>query len=208
MLILDRQAVEIAFFHPTDTDSDGEVLKLHYQDRFYDFIQAFCHSKLTEATDRYLKLTAERGKICLLIRESEHYSLWQLEAPPVLPSPVPSKSTELHQAGIWFCQELWLRLNDLLGKKQIESIGQDLLTTIPPLHSWENIDRLLAIDPLNFSDRSICKELEIETIIRVISSLTQKKLGHKFAEELITAIAADMPDSLRSALTPILYLRD
>jgi hypothetical protein len=213
MLIIDRQAVEIEFLQPNN--SNIGILKLCYQERQYDFIRAFSADKLTEATHFYLHVKSERGDNLLLIREVDYYSLWQLDSPRSLPLASSVVYTDLQQAGIWFFQELWLRLTELLGRNQLESLGQNLFMAAPSLQCWEDLERLLNLDPIALSEPraqqsrdlshgGLWTEAEIEQLVCRLSRLAQKQLGESFVREIVEIILTEMPDRLKFSLTPIL----
>jgi hypothetical protein len=202
MLIIDRQDVDICSVPAVG--GSGEVLQLIYQQENYAFIQAFSSENLTTATNQYQKLIVNSGDLLLLIREDEYYSLWRAELDRTAPSFIPVKITGSQRSGLWLVQELWLRLEDLVGPNQVRTIGEDILKTVSKLQSWEEIERLLSIDPLTTIELAELTDRDLEIIVNLLYSCTQRKLGQQFTTEMVEAILLDLPPEIRSGVTEIL----
>ncbi len=169
----------------------------------------------------------------VLIREEKYFSLWEISRSlPVQmimattfsvdhPSQVPANfagtnqqspqpSLILQQASVWLFQELWLQWQELLGTGQVSVFAKNLLTLIPQVQAWADLDRLLALDPLN-SDQLAAhlitwSKLDLAMFDRQLYQLTQKKMGQQFGTKLTLEIIESMPANLRSALLEILDL--
>jgi hypothetical protein len=202
MLIIDRQIVEIDFVPAAGANSD--LLRLTYRQQSYDFVQAFSIDKLTAAINAYQTIRGSDIDGFLLIREAKYYSLWRLVrglvSPPIACLPI----TKLQRSGLWFFQELWLRLDDLLGNQQVQVIGQNLLASVPQIPSWEGLEMVLEIDPSTMTEPQIWTDRDIITVVRLIHGLTQTKLGDRFTTEIIESILLDMPLEFRGEIRAIL----
>jgi hypothetical protein len=198
MLIINCQDVEICFV--PGVGSDGERLELIYQQQKYDFVQAFYIDKLTTAIHTYQQLTAGSDNLFLLIREAKYYSIWRSKTVVVTPSAIQNQIAVRQRAGLWFFQELWLRLEDLLGSKQVRTIGQEFLAAVPQLKSGEELERLLTLDPLTKFELENWHDLDIEKMLCLFQNLTQRKLGYQFTTDILEAILLDLPPELRSEL--------
>jgi hypothetical protein len=197
-------------------------LRLNYQAQVYHLHQAFAVPKFDAAaatlTDKvqqqWQQLTATHGDRYLLVREVGYYSLWELARPNGLSSALAiefidrqiSIELSLQQASIWLFQELWLRLEDLVGARQLQALADSLLAVTPQLKSWVDLDRLLTLDPLKTDQLSTWIDHDFATFDRQLYHLTQRKLGQKFGTELTIDIIQNMPERLQLVLEPVLDL--
>jgi hypothetical protein len=220
MSIVDQQLVDIEIV--TSSSGVGSELRLNYQAQVYHLHQAFAVPKLDAAaatlTDKvqqqWQQLTATHGDRYLLVREVGYYSLWELARPNALSSALAiefidrqiSVELSLQQASIWLFQELWLRLEDLVGARQLQALADSLLAVTPQLKSWVDLDRLLTLDPLKTDRLSTWIDHDFATFDRQLYHLTQRKLGQKFGTELTIDIIQNMPERLQLVLEPVLDL--
>jgi hypothetical protein len=220
MSIVDQQLVDIEIV--TSFSGVGSELRLNYQAQVYHLHQAFAVPKLDAAvatlTDKvqqqWQQLTATHGDRYLLVREVGYYSLWELARPNGLSSTLAiefidrqiSIELSLQQASIWLFQELWLRLEDLVGARQLQALADSLLAVTPQLKSWVDLDQLLTLDPLKTDQLSTWIDHDFATFARQLYHLTQRKLGQKFGTELTIDIIQNMPERLQLVLEPVLDL--
>ncbi len=205
------------------SDEHKSVLKLSYQSRSYDLVQAFGSHQRERAEQKLqqLSMVARSGvERYLLVKEVGYYSLWELdislnssdrndrsqcESPP-LSQCQHQIDLELQQASIWLFQELWLQWQDLLGTRQLQVFADSLLAANPQLGSWVDLDRLLNLDPLGIDKLESWSELDLIGFDRQLYQLTQKKLGQQFGTKLMIEIIQLMPDSLRLRLLEVIEL--
>lgn len=214
MSIVAAQLVKIAI--STGADDRTSRLKLDYQGQTYDLVRVFASHKLdrdpTAASQLQQAIDAANG--CLVVAEANYYSLWTLDrqlmssalTSPTQAAPTEATGLELQQASIWLVQELWIQWEGLLGAKQLQVIADDLIAMTPPLKSRQDLDRLLALDPLTPAKLSKWTETDLETFDRQLYHITQHKIGRQFGIELTTEIVSSMPDLLQTTLRSILEL--
>ncbi len=118
-----------------------------------------------------------------------------------------SRELDLQQASIWLFQESWLRLEDLIGARQLQLSADNLLVITPQVKSLVDLDRLLTLDPLTNGKLGSWSADDFATFDRQIYHLTQRKLGQKFGTELTLDIIQSMPERLQLVLDSILDLR-
>ncbi len=222
MSIVDQQLVDIEIV--TSSGGVGSELKLNYQGQAYHLRQAFAVPKLDSLAatlrdrveQQWQKLTTASGDRYLLVREVGYYSLWELTQSAVAKAQASTGAIPggfqremsielgLQQASIWLFQELWLRLEDLIGARQLELSADSLLTVTPQIKSWVDLDRLLTLDPLKTGKLGAWADDDFARFDRQLYQLTQRKLGHKFGTELTLDILQTMPERLQLILASIL----
>ncbi|WP_309739513.1 MULTISPECIES: hypothetical protein [unclassified Chamaesiphon] len=193
-------------------------LRLTYQNRKYDLLQAFSTHKLDAAQHQWQHLMS-LDRIYnpavidryLLVGEVGYYSLWALDrgsAQPVQPAQrndlQREPRLELQQASLWLFQELWLQWQDLVGARQLTVFAENLVAHTPQLQSRTDVDRLLELDPLTPTRLLKWTELDFKTFDRQLYHLTQQKIGHQFGKKIAIEIIESMPELLRSSLVDTL----
>lgn len=203
MAIIDALLVNIEISIRTK-DRDAR-LQLNYQGNNYDLVQAFASHKLELAQQRWQHQMAVDPMaigLYLLVRETNHYSLWVLDR--IIDRSGPISETHYHlglqQASIWLFQELWIQWQDLLGERQLEIFAENLLDASSYLKSTEDLDRLLSLDPLRSEQISDWSHADLIKFDQQLYSLTNKKMGQQFGHRLITDIIESMPESLQVTL--------
>jgi hypothetical protein len=212
MSIIDLQLATIEISTLTG-DKNSAELRLNYQGKIYNLVQAFASHKLERAQQRLDQLIAKtsdpinisgKGRY-LLVREVGYYSLWGLELGQ---EPVDlaegSNDLALQQASIWLFQELWLQWQDLLGARQVDIFTEDLLTVNSHIQSRVEIDRLLNLDSLAPARLGAWSKLDFITFDRQLYQLTLKKIGQQLGTQLTIDIIQSMPNLLQSILVDIL----
>lgn len=209
MSILDQQLVNIAIV--TSAGGIGSELRLEYRGQVYQFYQAFAMPKLDGSImmaeeERIIQkcpqLVGKSAEQYLLVRETGYYSLWEIG----LAAQKTSIEIYLQQASIWLFQELWLRLQDLMGVRQLQTLADSLLLATPAAQVWLDLDQLLMLDPLSSNRLNGWLEDDFREFDRQLYHLTQSKLGHKFITELATEILEAMPTELQLILANILNI--
>ena len=217
MSITDSQLVNIEIATLPHRGISG--LRLTYQDRKYDLIQAFSDRKLDAAQQQWRQLmslpnTTENSAATdryLLLREVGYYSLWALDRSLPMSSIARPQTDghhelglELQQASLWLVQELWLQWQDLVGARQLQVFAENLVMHTPPLQSRADLDRLLALEPMATARLAVWTELDFRTFARQVYHLTQQKLGQQFGTQIVSDIIQSMPELLRSTLVDTL----
>ena len=215
MSIVEQQLVDIEIVN--NSSGNESALRLNYQGGTYHLYQAFAippiESLAVTVTNRvqqqWQELTLVNGDRYLIVREINYYSLWESSISTDL---MIDRYTQenlnqlgLQQASLWLFQELWYRLEDSIGPRQLQSLADSLLAVTPQVNSWLDLDRLLHINPLK-ADKLEWTVEEFGTFDRQLYHLTQGKLGKKFGTELTINIIQTMPERLQLVLEPILNI--
>ena len=208
MSIIEQQLVDIEIV--TIPGKKRANLRLTYQGETYHLQQAFAEIKLAFAQQQWQQLKLVHGDRYLLVREVGYYSLWEMDGRggnihhsstdlPELAMQI-SSELELQQASLWFFQELWLQLEDLIGSRQLQLLAKNLFTVVPHLQSALDLDRLLKLDPLSGGGLELWTEEDLIGFDRQLDRLTQQKLGKQFGAELVLDIIASLPPQLQGKL--------
>jgi hypothetical protein len=212
MSIVEQQLVDIEIVTiPGKKRSD---LRLSYQGQTYYLHQAFAEIKLAQAQQQWQQLTLAHGDRYLLVREVGYYSLWEMDGAgvklersltnvPELAMLQRRVELELQQASLCFFQELWLRLEDLIGSRQLKLLANSLFTVVPHLQSGLDLDRLLKLDPLSGDRLESWTDEDLIIFDRQLDLLTQQKLGKQFGAELVLDVIESIPEQLRGKLTGV-----
>ncbi len=211
MSIVEQQLVDIEIV--TIPGKKRADLRLTYQGQKYYLHQAFAEIKLAQAQQQWQQLKLIHGDRYLLVREVGYYSLWEIDELEAQiytsPTDVPkigiqiSSELALQQASLCFFQELWLRLEDLIGARQLQSVANNLCTVVPHLQSVLDLDRLLKLDPLSGDRLEPWTEEDFIVFDRQLDLLTQQKLGKQFGAELVLDVIESIPEPLRGKLSGV-----
>jgi hypothetical protein len=212
MSIVEQQLVDIEIVTiPGKKRSD---LRLNYQGQTYYLHQAFAEPKLAQAQQQWQQLNLAHGDRYLLVREIGYYSLWELDGLGKNLKKSATNNTpkiafqtsielELQQASICFFQELWLRLEDLIGPRQLQLLATDLFAVVPHVQSAIDLARLLQLDPLSNARLEHWTEEDLIIFDRQLQRLTQQKLGKQFGAELVLDVIESIPEQLRGKLSGV-----
>ncbi len=201
MSIVEQQLVDIEIVTiPGKKRSD---LRLNYQEQTYHLHQAFAESKLAQAQAQLQQLKLAHGDRYLLVREVGYYSLWEIDGRKLINEAeivIELQRLEVQQASLCFFQELWFRLEDLIGARQLQLLANDLFMVVPALKSVLDIDRLLKFDPLSTDRLAAWTDNDFIILDRQLDRLTQQKLGKQFGSELVLDTIESIPVQLRSRI--------
>jgi hypothetical protein len=211
MSIVEQQLVDIEIVTiPGKKRSD---LRLNYQGQTYYLHQAFAETKLAQAQQQWQQLKLAHGDRYLLVREVGYYSLWEIDglgekiqhsltnvSEPAIQMSI---ELELQQASLCFFQELWLRLEDLIGSRQLQLLANNLFAVVPHVQSALDLDRLLQLDPLSNDRLEAWTEEDLIIFDRQLERLTQQKLGKQFGSELVLDVIESIPEQLRGKLSGV-----
>lgn len=222
MSIINQQLVDIQIV--ASADGIGGVLQLQYQGQIYHLQQAFSLPKsdslaailLDRINQKYQKLAAASGSQFLLVQETAYYSCWELtqsrsnQRQSVAGSVsgqldrATKNDLELQQASIWLFQELWSRLEESIGSRQLKLSANSLLAVTPQIKSWVDLDVLLTLDPLQSAKLGSWTDDDFTIFSRQIYEIVQRKLGRKFGSELTFYVIQNMPEPLQLVLRNII----
>lgn len=158
MFILKRQDVDIKTVqHPR---KDQQIPILHYQGQTFRLLSVFNAAQEEDARALWRDLTDNRGKACVLLEETERFSVWGkirlenlAEEAETAHSEGPLADQFLIQGCLLLLQALFIDIEDLLGNKQAQLFEQDvagILTqeNFPQVTSEKVVKVLLTMDPL------------------------------------------------------------
>lgn len=200
MFILKRQDVEISSIqHP---NRDQQIPILSYQGQTFRLIQVFAANQGEEAKSFWRDLTDNRGKACVLLEESDRYSVWgkiRLEQLGQEGSPDP-KLIPFTQASLLLLQTVYIDIEDLLGARQANLFQKDILEVFrhwhfPQADSPEAVKNLLTVDPLTALQIPVWEEHHLTTLLQELHRLGKAYFGNNNFAEGVGDILQDMPAS-------------
>jgi hypothetical protein len=204
MLLLDRDLVQINITSPKGDEEISE-LELNYAGRTYHLVQAFAQPRLDRIQQLLQRLKPNQRDRYLVVREPAFYSLWSLAVSKKADLSVDRTIVSI-QASCWFFQEMWLQLEDLLGKKQTQQLGDRLLANTPQIQSKSDFVRLLTIEPMTIQSDAPWMEQDLVALIHQFDLLIQKKLDRTFIRQLAIEIIENMPQHLQPQIQQLLNL--
>ncbi|MBE9029450.1 hypothetical protein IQ266_06695 [filamentous cyanobacterium LEGE 11480] len=203
MFILKRQDVDITSVqHPT---KDQKIPILNYQGMTFRLLNIFPANQQDEARALWRELTDNQGKACVLLEETERYSIWgkvRLEQlVGELSVPKPSKATSggvvspvFTQACLLMLQAIYIDVEDLLGAKQSEAFQRDLMqlfkqgqfaNTATP----DAVIQLLTFDPLNSLQPPPWQEPQLVKLLQDMHHLGKSYFGgNSFNKRVLEAL--------------------
>jgi hypothetical protein len=209
MFILKRQDVEITNVqHPT---KDQKIPILNYQGMTFRLLNVFAGSQADEARSLWRELTDNQGKACVLLEESERYSIWgkvrldQLVtelAAPTMPqqagnAPGGAISPVFIQACLLMLQAMYVDVEDLLGAKQSAAFQRDLVQVFkqgqfPDTSSPDAVIQLLTYDPLNSLQPPAWREQHLLTLLQDLHRLGKSYFGGNSFTKRVLEVLQDL----------------
>ncbi|RZM74702.1 Npun_F0813 family protein [Leptolyngbya iicbica] len=156
MFILKRQDVDIKNVqHPS---KEQPIPILYYQGQTFRLLSVFAAAQEEEAMALWRDLTDNRGKACVLLEETERFSIWgkirldALDQDSSQGSGQPAAQA-LIQGCLLILQALFIDIEDLLGAKQANLFESEISSALmqwrfPQVNSEKAIKSLLTMDPL------------------------------------------------------------
>lgn len=156
MFILKRQDVDIKNVqHPS---KEQPIPILYYQGQTFRLLSVFAAAQEEEAMALWRDLTDNRGKACVLLEETERFSIWgkirldALDQDSSQGSGQPAAQA-LIQGCLLILQALFIDIEDLLGAKQANLFESEITSALmqwrfPQINSEKAIKSLLTMDPL------------------------------------------------------------
>jgi hypothetical protein len=205
MFILQRQDVEITSVqHPT---KDQKIPILNYQSMTFRLLNVFAGNQADEARSLWRELTDNQGKACVLLEETDRYSIWgkvrldQLVGELTTATAKSSRSgsstalSPVHtQACLLMLQAIYVDVEDLLGAKQGEAFQRDLsqifkqgqfANTATP----DAVIQLLTYDPLNSLQPPPWQPQQLVTLLQDMHRLGKSYFGgNSFNKRVLEAL--------------------
>lgn len=200
MFILKRQDVEISSIqHPK---REQQIPILTYQGQTFRLISVFGPNQAEEAKAFWRDLTDNRGKVCVLLEETDRYSVWgkiRLEQLGTEVSP-DSKVVVYTQACLLLLQTVYMDVEDLLGARQAGLFQKDISNVFrqwhfPQADAPEAVKHLLTVDPLTTLQVPPWEEHHLITLLQELYRLGKAYFGNTNFAEGVSDILQDMPAS-------------
>lgn len=198
MFILKRQDVEISSIqHPK---RDQQIPILNYQGQTFRLLKMFGANEEEDAKAYWRDLTDHQGKACVLLEESDRYSVWgkiRLDQLGTEPGADP-RIVPCTQACLLLLQTVYLDVEDLLGGRQAGLFQKDIAEIFKQWHfpqadSPQAVKHLLTIDPLNALQLPPWEEHHLITLLQELYRLGKEYFGNTNFAEGVSDILQDMP---------------
>lgn len=197
MLILKRKDVDIANVqHPK---REQPIPILNYQGQTFRLISVFSANQEEEARGFWRDLTDNQGKFCILLEETERFSVWGKIRVEQLGSEedTSSRIIPLTQASILLLQAVYFDLEDLFGVRQAEKFGNDLMKTLKPwnfprLKDGQEFGKIIDADPLE-AGVPPWEEHHLITLLQEMYRIGKAYFGNGSFAEGIDELLEDMP---------------
>ncbi len=205
MFILKRQDVEITSIqHPK---RDQQIPILNYQGQTFRLINVFNAQQAEEARAFWRDLTDNRGKACVLLEETDRYSVWGKVRLEQLANEEggggDALSPVLTQGCLLLLQAVYFDIEDLLGNRQAKSFQQDIGKVFkqgkfPQTDSPDAVKTLLTVDPLTSLQVPAWQDNHLNMLLEELYRLGKDYFGNTSFAEGINEIIQDMSSSDRS----------
>jgi hypothetical protein len=200
MFILKRQDVEISSMkHPK---RDQQIPVLSYQGQAFRLISVFSASQAEEAKAFWRELTDNRGKACVLLEESDRYSVWGKVRLEQIGNDglVDTKIIPFTQACLLLLQTVYLDVEDLLGNRQAKLFQKDIghvfqQWRFPQADTPQSVENLLSLDPLEMLQVPPWEEHHLITLLQELYRIGKAYFGNSNFAEGIGDIIADLPEN-------------
>ena len=202
MFILKRQDVEISSIqHPK---KDQQIPILHYQGQTFRLISVFNAAQEEDAKAFWRDLTDNRGKACVLLEESDRYSVWGKVRLEQLTADIGDQggdnvsSPAFVQAVLLLLQAVYLDIEDLLGAKQAGTFQKEITTVFqqgrfPQADSPDAINQLLTVDPLAFLQIPPWQEHHLNMLLQELYRIGKQHFGNASFTKRVMDVLQDMP---------------
>lgn len=199
MFILKPQDVEISSIqHPK---RDQQIPILNYQGQTFRLLNVFNAKQAEEAKAFWRDLTDNQGKACVLLEESDRYSVWGKIRLDQLANDAGSdtKIVPLTQACLLLLQAMYIDIEDLLGARQAGLFQKDLGELLrqgnfPEANSPTAVNSLLTEDPLDNSKVPHWEEHHVTTLLQELHRLGKAYFGNTNFANAVRDTLQDMPD--------------
>lgn len=198
MLILKRQDVEISSMqHPK---REQQIPILNYQGQTFRLISVFAANQEDEARNFWRDLTDNRGKFCVLLEETDRYSVWgrvRLEQIGS-DSAADAKAVPFTQACLLLLQTVYLDVEDLLGARQAKLFQQEITHVFQQWHfpqadTPEAVKHWLESDPIG-TQVPPWDEHHLIALLQELYRIGKEYFGNTNFAEGVRDIIQDMPE--------------
>lgn len=197
MLILKRQDVEIANVqHPK---REQQIPILNYQGQTFRLISVFSANQEDEARGFWRDLTDNQGKFCILLEETERFSVWGKIKLDQLGSDedTSSRIDSLTKACIILLQTVYFEMEDLFGARQTEQFAKELMKVFqqwrfPQMNNLNDFNQIIDLDPLS-GNIPHWEEHHLITLLQELYRIGKAYFGNDNFAEGIKELLADMP---------------
>ena len=202
MFILKRQDVEISSIqHPK---KDQQIPILHYQGQTFRLISVFNAAQEEDAKAFWRDLTDNRGKACVLLEESDRYSVWGKVRLEQLTADIGDQggdnvsSPAFVQAVLLLLQAVYLDIEDLLGAKQAGTFQKEITAVFqkgrfPQADSPDAINQLLTVDPLASLQIPPWQEHHLNMLLQELYRIGKQHFGNASFTKRVMDVLQDMP---------------
>jgi hypothetical protein len=202
MFILKRQDVEISSIqHPK---KDQQIPILHYQGQTFRLISVFNAAQEEDAKAFWRDLTDNRGKSCVLLEESDRYSVWGKVRLEQLTADIGEQGGDnvsfpaFVQAVLLLLQAVYLDIEDLLGAKQAGTFQKEITAVFqkgrfPQADSPDAINQLLTVDPLASLQIPPWQEHHLNMLLQELYRIGKQHFGNASFTKRVMDVLQDMP---------------
>lgn len=203
MFILKRQDVEITGLQHPKTGQQVPIL--NYQGQTFRLINVFSAQQAEEARAFWRDLTDNRGKACVLLEETDRYSVWgkiRLEQIADDPQGGVAAAPLFTQASLLMLQAVFFDIEDLLGNRQAGSFQKEIAQIFkkwkfPQADTPDAVKNWLEVDPLGGVKMPPWQEHHLNTLLQELYRLGKDYFGNTSFVERAIDILEDMPANER-----------
>lgn len=204
MLILKRQDVEISTLqHP---QSDQQIPILRYKGQTFRLLSAFKPSEEQQALALWRDLTDNQGKACILLQETERFSVWGKIRLSDSSKDLTSNTNfdPLIRASLLLLQAVYEDIEDFLGSRQAKLFQNEIAQVfrqkqLPQADSPKLVDNLLTIEPLTAVSVPPWQESHLITLLQELHRLGKGYLASSdFTHHALNSLEY-MPEQQRAA---------
>jgi uncharacterized protein YbdZ (MbtH family) len=187
MFIVNIQDVRIG--QSTDPKNpQQQVSVITYLNRQYSLVQVFPLDRLIPAQNLWRHLTDDRAQVCLIVKETDRYSVWAENIQPsAAAEPADPRLEFIFRTQLILIDRLWSEVGEILGQNQAAAFGQEVIGSIPTISSLK--DLLNAITVSMQSDKSIeayaLSGRQLAQLYQDLQKLGGKYLGKNYTQELL-----------------------
>jgi len=186
MFILKRQDVEISNVrHP---EKDQQIPILSYQGQTFTLLNVFGANQAEEARALWRDLTDNRGKACVLLEETDRFSVWgkvrldRLGAADAGTGDSGAVKSSYILAGLLLLQAVYFDIEDLLGDRQGAKFRQEIgdvfkRLQFPALDTPAAVNNILEVNPFEMT-LPPWQELQIVGLLQELHGLGRSYFGN------------------------------
>ncbi len=187
MNIVNIQDVRISQ-RPDAKNPDRQISLLDYRDRQYELVQTFSSGEL-QAAQGLSRHFDEQGTGCLIVKNTQQYSVWmerKIDFPQSI-DPQKERLESVFRAQLCLFDGLWTEVGELLGAERATAFGTEILLSIPNVRSITYLSAtiLAAKQPDRALELSTLTAQQLAKLYLEMQRLGRKYLGKDYANELL-----------------------